>query len=134
RRGLARGRAWRRCDGGVGARELGGYPQRHTPLTGTGVSAGVGEGPALVLRSPDAAPAGASGFVLVCPSTDPGWVPLFLRARALVLETGGLLSHGAIVARELGLPAVANVPGACDRIRTGQPLRVDGGRGEVRAE
>jgi phosphohistidine swiveling domain-containing protein len=100
-------------------------------LRGTGVSAGVAEGEALVLRRPEDAPAAARDFVLVCPSTDPGWVPLFVRARAVVLETGGVLSHGAIVAREFGLPAVANIEGACLRFRTGQRLRVDGGQGVV---
>jgi rifampicin phosphotransferase len=100
-------------------------------LSGTGVSAGAAEGPALVLRSPEEAPADARDFILVCPSTDPGWVPLFLRARGVVLETGGVLSHGAIVARELGLPAVANVSEACTRLRSGQVIRVDGTQGKV---
>ena len=98
---------------------------------GTAVSPGVAEGPALVLRHPNDAPPDATGYILVCPSTDPGWMHLFPRARGLVLETGGLLSHGAIVAREFGLPAVANVPSACDRYHTGQRLRVDGVEGTV---
>jgi rifampicin phosphotransferase len=100
-------------------------------LAGTGVSAGAAEGEALVLRSPDQAPPSARDFILVCPSTDPGWVPLFVRARGVVLETGGVLSHGAIVAREFGLPAVANISEACSRFRTGQRLRVDGSEGKV---
>ncbi|MGV3719805.1 MAG: PEP-utilizing enzyme, partial [Actinomycetota bacterium] len=101
-------------------------------IIGTGVAGGVAEGAALVLRSPHAAPPDARDFILVCPSTDPGWTPLFLRARAVVLETGGVLSHGAIVARELGLPAVANIPDACRRIATGQRLKVDGASGKIR--
>ncbi len=100
-------------------------------LDGVALSAGVAEGPALVLTEPTAAPPGAGGYVLVCPSTDPAWVPLFVRAKALVMETGGVLSHGAIVAREFGLPAVAGLPGATLRLKTGQVLRVDGGRGTV---
>jgi len=100
-------------------------------LAGSGVSAGTAEGAALVLREPAAAPPEARDFILVCPSTDPGWVPLFLRARGVVLETGGVLSHGAIVARELGLPAVANVPDACRRIATGARVRLDGTAGRV---
>ena len=99
-------------------------------LEGVPLSAGVAEGPALVLTEPTAAPP-EGGYVLVCPSTDPAWVPLFVHAKALVMETGGVLSHGAIVAREFGLPAVAGLPGATHRLKTGQVLRVDGGRGTV---
>jgi pyruvate,water dikinase len=99
-------------------------------LEGVPLSAGVAEGPALVLIEPTAAPP-EGGYVLVCPSTDPAWVPLFVHAKALVMETGGVLSHGAIVAREFGLPAVAGLPGATERIKAGQILRVDGGRGTV---
>ena len=100
-------------------------------LEGVALSAGVAEGPALVLTEPTAAPPGDVGYVLVCPSTDPAWVPLFVRAKALVMETGGVLSHGAIVAREFGLPAVAGLPGVTKRLKTGQTVRVDGGRGTV---
>jgi pyruvate,water dikinase len=100
-------------------------------LDGVALSAGVVEGPALVLTEPTAAPPGDGGYVLVCPSTDPAWVPLFVRAKGLVMETGGVLSHGAIVAREFGLPAVAGLPGITNRLKTGQPVRVDGGRGTV---
>jgi pyruvate,water dikinase len=100
-------------------------------LEGVPLSAGVVEGPALVLTEPTAAPPGEGGYVLVCPSTDPAWVPLFVRAKALVMETGGVLSHGAIVAREFGLPAVAGLPGVTQQLKTGQVLRVDGGKGTV---
>jgi pyruvate,water dikinase len=99
-------------------------------LKGVPLSAGVAEGPALVLEEP-AEPPDGEPFVLVCPTTDPAWVPLFARACGLVMETGGVLSHGAIVAREFGLPAVAGLPGVLRRLRTGQRLRVDGSRGEV---
>ncbi|HYH69614.1 MAG TPA: PEP/pyruvate-binding domain-containing protein [Urbifossiella sp.] len=105
-------------------------PEGGTQLSGMALSAGTAEGPALVLTEPTAPPA-EGGYVLVCPSTDPAWVPLFAHAAALVMETGGVLSHGAIVAREFGLPAVAGLPGAVRRLRTGQRLRVDGGRGTV---
>jgi pyruvate,water dikinase len=100
-------------------------------LDGVALSAGVAEGPALVLTEPTAAPPGEGGFILVCPTTDPAWVPLFVSAKGLVMETGGVLSHGAIVAREFGLPAVAGLPGVTDRLRTGQRVRVDGGKGTV---
>jgi pyruvate,water dikinase len=99
-------------------------------LVGVALSSGSFEGPALVLTEPGAAPADG-GYVLVCPSTDPAWVPLFVKAKALVMETGGVLSHGAIVAREFGLPAVAGLPGITNRLKTGQRLHVDGASGAV---
>lgn len=100
--------------------------------SGTPVSAGTAEAAALVRLDPrDPAPPGLEGYVLVCPSTDPAWVPLFARAKALVLETGGVLSHGAIVAREFGLPAVAGLPGVTRELKDGDRVRVDGGRGTV---
>lgn len=100
-------------------------------LVGTPVSFGVYEGEALVLEHPIPAETLPPGFILVCPSTDPAWVPLFLRAKALVMETGGVLSHGAIVAREFGIPAVAGLPNIHRRLQTGQKLRVDGTTGKV---
>ncbi|WP_448612334.1 PEP/pyruvate-binding domain-containing protein [Geodermatophilus sp. URMC 60] len=99
-------------------------------LVGTGVSPGVHEGVVRVLDSPVGA-ALAPGEVLVAASTDPGWTPLFHLAGALVMELGGVVSHGAIVAREYGIPAVASVPDATRRLRTGQRVRVDGGAGTV---
>ena len=71
------------------------------------------------------------GEILVAPSTDPGWTPLFLTAGGLVMEMGGPMSHGAIVAREYGIPAVVGVPDATGRISTGQRITVDGSAGEV---
>ena len=100
-------------------------------LEGTAVSSGRAEAPAKVVRRPEEGRALDTGDVLVCPSTDPGWTPLFLRASALVMETGGYISHGAIVAREYGIPAVVNVPGILDRVRDGERLLVDGDRGRV---
>ena len=98
---------------------------------GVPLSAGVAEGTALVVDEPGGASPPAEPYILVCPSTDPAWVPLFVNARGLVMETGGVLSHGAIVAREFGLPAVAGPPGVYRRITTGQKLRVDGTTGKV---
>ncbi len=71
------------------------------------------------------------GGILVAPFTDPGWTPYFLSAAGIVMDLGGQLSHGSIVARELGIPAVVNVGPATRIIRTGQLVRVDGNRGEV---
>jgi pyruvate,water dikinase len=70
--------------------------------------------------------------VLVAPGTDPAWTPLFLRASALVMETGGIISHGAIVAREYGIPAVINVPGVMQVVADGTEVLVDGDAGTVR--
>jgi phosphohistidine swiveling domain-containing protein len=100
-------------------------------LQGVPLSAGIAEAPALVLDEPRLDNLPAEPYILVCPSTDPAWVPLFARARGLVMETGGVLSHGAIVAREYGLPAVAGLPNVQRRLRTGQCLRIDGGSGTV---
>lgn len=99
-------------------------------LVGTGSSAGVYEGVARVILSPVGAHL-EPGEVLVAPGTDPAWTPLFLLAGALVTETGGMMSHGSVVAREYGIPAVVGVPGATTRLRTGQRIRVDGTNGIV---
>ena len=100
-------------------------------MQGVALSAGVAEAEALVLEQPLTGDLPAHPYILVCPSTDPAWVPLFIKAKGLVMETGGVLSHGAIVAREFGLPAVAGLPDVHRRIRTGQKLRVDGSTGTV---
>ncbi len=71
------------------------------------------------------------GEILVAPSTDPGWTPLFLTAAGLVMEMGGMMSHGAVVAREYGIPAVVGVAGATARIKTGQRITVDGSAGTI---
>jgi pyruvate,water dikinase len=100
-------------------------------LRGIGVSAGVARGAARVILH-----AGEEhvrpGEVLVAPFTDPGWTPYFVNAAAIVMDQGGLLSHGSIVAREYGIPCVVNVGPATRILRTGQFVEVDGGRGEVR--
>jgi pyruvate,water dikinase len=100
-------------------------------LHGTPASAGVVTAPARVVLDPVGARL-EPGEVLVAPSTDPGWTPLFLTAGALVMEMGGSNSHGAVVAREYGIPAVVGVPGATARIRTGMSVTVDGAAGLVR--
>lgn len=99
-------------------------------FVGWAASAGCHEGPARVIRS-----AGDSlhpGDVLVARTTDPSWTPLFLTAGAIVVEEGGPLSHAAIIARELGLPAVLNVPGVVRHVEDGVRLEVDGSAGTVR--
>jgi pyruvate,water dikinase len=99
-------------------------------LIGTPASVGTVTGTAHVMLDP-AAPRLRPGEILVAPSTDPGWTPLFLVAAGLVMEMGGANSHGAVVAREYGIPAVVGLQNATSRIRTGQRLTVDGGAGTV---
>jgi pyruvate,water dikinase len=105
-------------------------PTSAEQLRGTPASSGRVTGLARVMRDPRAAQL-AQGEILVAPSTDPGWTPLFLTAGGLVMETGGAMSHGAIVAREYGIPAVVGVAEATERIRTGQRITVDGATGTV---
>lgn len=105
-------------------------PAAEGMLVGTGASAGVYEGVVHVVLSPLGARL-EPGEVLVAPGTDPAWTPLFLTAGALVTETGGMISHGSVVAREYGIPAVVGVSEATTRLRTGQRVRVDGGAGTV---
>ena len=99
-------------------------------LAGSGVSSGVYEGTARVVKKPEQARL-EPGEILVAPFTDPGWTPLFIHAKGLVLEVGGLLIHGAIVAREYGIPAVVGVDRAMEKIKTGDRIRVDGNAGIV---
>ncbi|MGJ6963852.1 PEP/pyruvate-binding domain-containing protein [Streptosporangium sp. G11] len=101
-------------------------------LTGTPASAGIVTGVARVVLDPVGAHL-EPGEILVCPSTDPGWTPLFLTAGGLVMEMGGANSHGAVVAREYGIPAVVGVSGATEHIVTGQEITVDGASGAVTA-
>lgn len=99
-------------------------------LTGTPASPGRVRGRARVVFDPEGARI-EPGEILVAPSTDPGFTPLFLTAGGLVMEKGGAVSHGAVVAREYGIPAVVGVTGATARISTGHLLEVDGGAGRV---
>ncbi|MDE0425054.1 MAG: PEP-utilizing enzyme [Candidatus Poribacteria bacterium] len=98
---------------------------------GVGVSAGIASGKARVLLKPSESRLSDRDYILVCPSTDPAWTPLFLHAAGLVMERGGILSHGAVVAREYGVPAVANIPNATRHITDGQMLQIDGNTGTV---
>lgn len=99
-------------------------------LRGSPVSAGVVEGKVRVVFDPYTAHL-LPGEILVCPGTDPAWTPLFLSAGGLVMEVGGLMTHGSVVAREYGIPAVVGVRAATERLQTGQRVRVDGSSGRV---
>ena len=99
-------------------------------LTGSPASAGLVTSRARVVLDPVGAHL-EPGEILVAPSTDPGWTPLFLTAGGLVMEMGGSNSHGAVVAREYGIPAVVGVPDATTRITSGQLVTLDGAAGTV---
>jgi pyruvate,water dikinase len=103
-------------------------------LRGLGLTRGVAEGIAFVAADPaEPLPEGVDprGLVLVAPAVDAGWIPLLSSVAAAVIETGGELSHGSIVIREVGLPAVTNVDGALATIRSGERLTVHADAGEV---
>ena len=108
-------------------------PPADGALRGSPASPGTVTAVARVVRSPQGARL-EPGEILVAPSTDPGWTPLFLTAGGLVMEMGGMMSHGAVVAREYGIPAVVGVAGATERIVTGQRITVDGSAGTVALE
>jgi rifampicin phosphotransferase len=99
-------------------------------LRGSPASPGVVTAKARVILDPTGARL-EPGEILVAPSTDPGWTPLFLTAGGLVMEMGGAMSHGAVVAREYGIPAVVGVPGATERIAPRQQITVDGSAGTI---
>ncbi len=100
-------------------------------VRGLGAAPGVGSGPVRILRSLEEARDLAAGDVLVTHMTAPDWVPLMRRAAAIVTETGGMTCHAAIVSRELGLPCIVGTGDAMSRLRTGELVTVDAGRGLV---
>ena len=111
--------------------EVDGATASDTVLIGLAASPGVVEGRALVASTPEEGSKLRAGEILVAKFTDPGWTPIFPLAGAVVTDIGGILSHGAIVAREYGIPAVVNVQRGTATIRSGQWLRVDGAAGTV---
>jgi pyruvate,water dikinase len=99
-------------------------------LIGSPVSPGIVEGIVRVVNDPinaDLKP----GEILVCPRTDPAWTPLFLAASGLITELGGMMTHGAIVAREYGIPAVVGINQATTVLRNGQRIKLNGSTGEI---
>ncbi len=99
-------------------------------ITGSPVSPGVVESRVRVVHDPAHAEL-QPGEVMVCPGTDPAWTPLFLTAGGLVTEVGGMMTHGSVVAREYGIPAVVGVHEATTRLQTGQLIRLDGSTGTI---
>jgi pyruvate,water dikinase len=101
-------------------------------LAGKGASAGIVRGPARLTLSQDDFERIQPGDIIVCPSSNPSWVPVFTIAGGLVTNTGGVLSHAAVVAREFGLPAVVGTGDATTRIADGRLIEIDGTAGTVR--
>ena len=100
-------------------------------LKGTPCSPGVIEGIVRVVNNVKDAE-GINGEILVTARTDPGWVPLYPSCSGLLIERGSLLSHSAVVARELGLPTIVGINGGLmTKLKTGQRVRIDAGKGEV---
>jgi len=113
--------AWLSADSGANSNEIKGFA----------ASSGVVEGPARIVKSVEEISRLEKGDILVCQITNPTWAPIFQTIVAAVSDIGGSMSHAAIVAREYGLPAVVGTGNATSRIKDGQRIRVDGGRGIV---
>jgi len=101
------------------------------PLRGLCVSAGCVEGPVVRMTSPAEFARMKRGAILVAPATDPSWTPLFILAAGVIVEIGGILSHAATVAREFGLPSLANVENAMERLNEGDLIRLDATNGLI---
>ncbi|MCE2392315.1 MAG: hypothetical protein J4G09_12670, partial [Proteobacteria bacterium] len=101
------------------------------PLAGLGVSPGVAEGRARILLDPSAGATLEPGDILVCEATDPSYASYFLVAGGVVTDIGGALGHGAIVAREVGVPCVVNTRVATRRLKDGDRIRIDGSSGRI---
>jgi len=105
--------------------------ENETVMQGIPVSVGLKEGKVRILHSPEEGDRLSQGEILVTRGTNPSWTPLFLNSGALIMETGGPISHGSVVAREYGIPAVVGVKDAVNRLQDGQQVRVNGERGTV---
>ena len=115
-----------------------GSAHSHTPAQtaaeawqGLGGSPGSAEGSVFVITDPTQFPDFPQGAILVARTTNPAWTPLFYHAAGVITESGGPLSHGAVTARELGIPAVMGIRNACHRLKNGQRVRIDGRNGTV---
>ena len=98
---------------------------------GIPASQGIKTAPVRIIRTIEQITEAQEGEILIVPRTDPGWTPVFSKIGGLITETGGVLSHGAVVAREYGIPAVTNVPNACQTFKTGQIVSINGYNGSI---
>jgi pyruvate,water dikinase len=100
-------------------------------FSGIPASQGVVTAPVRVMDTIDSIASVRKGEILVVPRTDPGWSPIFSKIGGLITETGGILSHGAVISREYGIPAVTNVTSACKMFQTGQVITINGDNGII---
>lgn len=117
--------------GGVDYDDTAPMDENARAISGTSASPGIATGRVRVVDTIGALSALEDGDILVTLNTDPGWTPVFSRIGALITETGGILSHGAVVSREYRIPAVTAVRNATHLLKTGQKVRVDGNEGII---
>lgn len=117
-------------DGRVFYEGVGAKSDNGDVITGSPVSPGVAEGRVHIVLDPRGTQL-SPGEIMVCPGTDPAWTPLFLAAGGLITEVGGMMTHGSVVAREYGIPAVVGVHQATSRLKDGQRIRMDGSTGKI---
>jgi len=116
----------------VGSREFDDpLPESAEGHVGIPASQGIITGQVRILDTIADIPKVRAGEILVVSRTDPGWTPVFSKIGGLITESGGVLSHGAVVSREFGIPAVTNIRNACREFKTGQRVTIDGNRGVV---
>ena len=131
RRHLDRVRNWPRVIDSRGRIPRPPLDETEDGLVGDAIAPGTVRGPAKVLHAPYEKPL-EEGEILVTRASDPGWTPIFINAAGVVLEVGGPLQHGAVIAREYGLPCVSGLDGITDLVKDGQMIEVDGSNGVVR--
>ncbi|MBA7507396.1 hypothetical protein ES706_06115 [subsurface metagenome] len=107
------------------------FTKESTSFRGIPASQGINTAPIRVLTRIEDIPSVKAGEILVVPRTDPGWTPIFSKIAGLITETGGILSHGAVISREYGVPAVTNIPNACKLFQTGQVVSINGNNGWI---
>jgi phosphoenolpyruvate synthase/pyruvate phosphate dikinase len=110
------------------------YTQHNKILQGIPASQGIASGFIRVVNRIEEISNIKRGEILVVSRTDPGWTPIFSKISGIITETGGILSHGAVVSREYGIAAVTNIPNACTILKTGQRVTINGYNGVINLE